>query len=85
MAVSLVSYSAFLFDLDGTIWDSENAFITALKPVLEEAVCENIKRELIQEKMKVSSLILLLSLDNIIITYPLLNRNSHFILKLIFY
>lgn len=54
-AMSLKNYNAFLFDLDGTIWDSENAFVEALKPVLEEALCKSVQKELIHERLRENS------------------------------
>ena len=53
--MSLGNYKAFLFDLDGTIWDSENAFTETLKIVLEKAFRKPVQREIIRKKLRVNS------------------------------
>lgn len=53
--MSLGNYKVFLFDLDGTIWDSEKAFTETLKTVLEKALCKPVQREIIRKKLRVNS------------------------------
>lgn len=53
--MSLGNYKAFLFDLDGTIWDSEEAFTETLKKVLEKALGKPVQKEIIRKKLRVDS------------------------------
>ena len=53
--MSLGNYKAFLFDLDGTIWDSENAFTETLKTVLEKALSKPVQTGIIRKKLRAKS------------------------------
>lgn len=51
----LMDCQAFLFDLDGTLWDSENAFIETLGTVLKAVLKKPVQKETIASKLAVSS------------------------------
>lgn len=52
MAMSLGKYDALLFDLDGTLWDSEDAFVETLKSILEKTSDKVIQRGAIRRKLR---------------------------------
>jgi phosphoglycolate phosphatase-like HAD superfamily hydrolase len=51
----MVTFSAVLFDLDGTLWDSEDALVETLFLILKESLAKAIRKQTIRNKLEESS------------------------------